>query len=127
MNASADPPPAFPSGSPPPLRARRCSRHSVREAVAKCPVCAGFFCRECIVEHEGRLICALCLGRQIAVAASASAQRRDSRATLRSTVTIGLSLLFLWALFYGFGSVLLRIPTAVHDGTVWRDSKPGRE
>ena len=38
----------------------RCGNHAGREAVARCPECRGFFCRECITEHEGRLICAQC-------------------------------------------------------------------
>jgi hypothetical protein len=45
------------------LAAQRCFHHSLREAVARCPECRQFYCRECITEHEERVICATCLRR----------------------------------------------------------------
>ena len=39
---------------------------------------------------------------------------------LREGAALGLGLLLLWMLFYGFGSLLLRIPGEVHDGTIWK-------
>jgi hypothetical protein len=40
---------------------QRCFNHATREAVARCPQCSQFFCRECITEHDDRVICAACL------------------------------------------------------------------
>src|SRR2546430_2101954 len=40
---------------------QRCFNHAVREAVAPCPQCRRFYCRECITEHEDRVLCAACL------------------------------------------------------------------
>lgn len=88
--------------------------------MARCPSCSGYFCRECIVEHEGRLICAACLAREVASTASASSRRGKALARAREVASVGVSLLVLWWLFYGFGSLLLRIPAEVHDGTVWK-------
>ena len=34
---------------------------STREAVARCPECTQFFCRECITEHDDRVLCSACL------------------------------------------------------------------
>ena len=45
------------------LLANRCLHHPVREAVARCPECGQFFCRECITEHEDRVVCSSCLKR----------------------------------------------------------------
>src|ERR1043166_5979979 len=45
----------------PTLLQQRCLNHSFREAVARCPECKRYFCRECVTEHDDRLICAACL------------------------------------------------------------------
>jgi hypothetical protein len=37
---------------------QRCLNHMLREAVARCPECSRFFCRECITEHEDKVLCA---------------------------------------------------------------------
>lgn len=115
MNA----PPSIPElpGGAAPLRARRCVRHTEREAVARCPGCQGFFCRECVVDHDGRLTCAACLAR-----ATTAATPRTKRSWARASraVVFGASVVALWVLFYATGSLLLRVPTEVHEGTVWR-------
>ena len=43
------------------LTFQRCFNHAAREAVARCPACGHYFCRECITEHDDRVICAACL------------------------------------------------------------------
>ena len=43
------------------LAQSRCFQHAGREAVARCPECERFYCRECVTEHEGRMICRSCL------------------------------------------------------------------
>jgi hypothetical protein len=43
------------------LAQKRCLNHDDREAVCRCPSCANFFCRECVVLFESRLLCANCL------------------------------------------------------------------
>ncbi len=40
---------------------RKCYNHASREAVARCPQCSNFFCRECITEHDDVIMCASCL------------------------------------------------------------------
>jgi len=42
-----------------------CLNHHAREAVAKCPDCGHFYCRECIAEHDDRVICAACLRKML--------------------------------------------------------------
>jgi formylmethanofuran dehydrogenase subunit E len=42
----------------------RCQRHPGREAAARCPSCQQSFCRECITEHEGRMLCLACLTKR---------------------------------------------------------------
>ena len=43
------------------LAHQRCFNHATREAVARCPECHHFFCRECITEHDDRVLCTGCL------------------------------------------------------------------
>jgi hypothetical protein len=105
---------AAPPGSG--LHARRCARHVNREAAARCPGCGEFFCRECVVEHDGKLLCASCLAR------SAKTARRAPRsfAAVRRAGTTLAAAVVLWLLFYALGAVLVRIPPDFHDGTVWK-------
>ena len=42
---------------------QRCWNHEAREAACRCPACGRSYCRECVSEHEGRLLCAACLSR----------------------------------------------------------------
>ena len=95
---------------------RRCVRHPSREAAARCPSCKEFFCRECVVEHEGRLICGPCLGR-----VTAKAERKRQRWAAVGRYGIALAgLLALWLAFILVGALLLRIPPEFHEGTIWK-------
>ena len=100
------------------LTQQRCLHHPLREAVARCPECGGFFCRECVTEHDDRVICANCL-KQLA---KSSVRARDRFVGLRRALFCGLGLLAAWVYFYGIGRGLLLIPTSFHDGTVWHSS-----
>ena len=97
------------------IQTRRCARHVDREAAARCPSCGGFFCRECIVEHEGRLLCTSCLARE-----SASAKARQGNwAGARRQLMLAAATLAAVLVFYGIGSILLDIPPDFHEGTIW--------
>lgn len=39
---------------------KRCFNHAEREATARCPVCTRDFCRECVTEHDHRMLCRSC-------------------------------------------------------------------
>jgi hypothetical protein len=97
------------------LSARRCARHPDREAAARCPSCGGFFCRECVVEHEGRLLCTACLAKQAAL----SKERRGAWARVRRPLGLAAATLAAILIFYGMGSILLNVPPEFHEGTIW--------
>jgi hypothetical protein len=81
---------------------QRCWNHDAREAVCRCPGCSRSFCRECVTEHEARLLCAACLN-------SFASNRRQPSGKLRWLVPAGMLLagFFLaWTLFYGSGVAL---------------------
>jgi hypothetical protein len=90
-------------------------RHASREAAAKCFSCGEFFCRECVVEHGGRLLCSPCLARSVSGPGAGVRKRAAARAA-----ALVSGCLVLWLGFYVMGALLVRIPAEVHDGTVWR-------
>ena len=100
------------------LHIRRCVRHDSREAAARCPACGGFFCRECVSDHEGRLLCAACLAK---LAAATKTGKRNWKGIFRG-LTLGAAVLVVWLAFFTVGMLLLKIPTAVHEGTIWNSS-----
>lgn len=85
---------------------QRCQNHPAREAVSRCPSCKRFFCRECVIDHEGRLSCAGCLAKLSAPAAS-----KRNLAGLRWGAAALLGLLLGWMCFYYAGAAMARIPS----------------
>jgi hypothetical protein len=95
---------------------QRCLNHEQREAVARCPECGRFYCRECITEHDDRVICAACL-RKIA---AGDESRRFRASSWGAAAVVGLGLFTVWIFFYWTGQVLLAIPADFHEGTFWK-------
>jgi hypothetical protein len=100
------------------LATQRCFNHALREAVARCPSCGQFFCRECITEHDDRVICAACLGKL----ASAQSPRRRALAGFLHAVECALGIVLVWFFFYLIGEGLLKLPTSFHEGELWKAS-----
>jgi hypothetical protein len=99
----------------PSLTHQRCFNHSEREAAARCTGCRQFFCRECVTEHDDRVLCAVCLQK---LAKPPLTQHRAFVGALRVAQCF-LSVLLLWFFFYWVGEGLLRIPTSFHEGSIW--------
>jgi hypothetical protein len=99
---------------------QRCYHHEFREAAGRCPVCRRYFCRECVTEHDDRVICAECLNKLRADSSSAS---RSWRRLARPLGPV-LGLLIAWLAFYWVGRALLAIPAAVHDGATFDTERP---
>ena len=98
-----------------PLTQQRCLNHDVREAVARCPECEFFYCRECITEHDDRVICAGCL-RKLTV------KQERRKLPLAALARLGAALVGLvtaWMLFYSLGSLISAIPTEFHNASLW--------
>jgi hypothetical protein len=100
----------------PDLSRQRCFNHFQREAAARCLECRQFFCRECITEHDDRIVCAACLRK---LARQPLLRRRGFASTLRLGQCLA-GLLALWFCFYLVGEWLIAIPTAFHEGTLWQ-------
>jgi uncharacterized paraquat-inducible protein A len=89
----------------------RCFNHANREAVARCLECSRTFCRECITEHEDRVVCARCLAELGRVRGG---KRSHGAIVVLGTSSV-LSFMFLWAVFYYLGKVLLAVPSNFHE------------
>jgi hypothetical protein len=99
------------------LSQQRCYHHPRREAVVRCPACGRFFCRECVTEHDDRMLCSGCLA-QMAGGKDQGAGRWRAQVALW-TQGIG-GFLMIWYLFYLVGRMLLAIPHEFHEGTIWQ-------
>ena len=99
----------------------RCSNHASREAVARCPECGRYFCRECISEHEGRVFCAFCLKHL-----SVKPIRRYRLAGLVRVAQVVAGVLLLWSSFYLLGKALLTIPPSFHEFVIGQEETEDR-
>ncbi len=98
------------------LHRKRCANHQAREAAARCPACGRFFCRECVTEHDGRMLCSGCI-----TALSRPKPPAGPRfAVLSRTLLAAAGLILSWSIFYYLGRLLILLPTAFHDGTLWQ-------
>lgn len=89
------------------LAAERCRNHADREAAARCPECRRYFCRECVTEHEGRMVCAGCLSGRPAAPAEAAVSRFSGRLrAVRRGLRLMAGLLVAWMSFYLLGQAL---------------------
>ena len=98
------------------LATQRCFNHASREAVARCPECARFFCRECVTEHDDRAVCAACLKKLARV----PLLRRRGVVHLVHFAQGTVSVLLAWFCFYLIGEGLLLLPDSFHEQTLWQ-------
>ena len=97
---------------------QRCFNHAAREAVARCPHCQRYFCRECVTEHEEKVLCASCLEEAVP---GYEARVRRRAAFVRAT-QFTVAFLILWLVFLGAGRGLLALPDSFHSGELWQES-----
>lgn len=83
----------------------------------RCPACHRFFCRECVTEHDDRMLCSRCLAQL-----AATGPDRSSRwiAALMIPMQLISGFLIIWFIFYLTGLMLLAIPHTFHEGTIWQ-------
>lgn len=101
----------------PNLSLQRCFNHISREAAARCPECSRFFCRECVAEHEDRVLCASCLKKL----SESGPSKRHAFATVMRSAQVVVGVLVAWFFFFMIGESLLRLPASFHDSSVWED------
>ena len=93
-----------------------CLNHPTREAAALCPTCKRPFCRECITEHDYKMICANCLAD---LRKAKTEKKREVRLPLMPVLQVVIGLIVLWTIYFQIGEILVNIPVELHDGKVW--------
>lgn len=91
---------------------QRCFNHAGREAAARCLECGRFYCRECVTEHDDRLLCALC----IAARAGSFTTKRRRMAVLGPLFSLALGFVLLFLVFYYTGLGLMWLGSTFHPG-----------
>jgi hypothetical protein len=97
------------------LRHKRCVNHPQREASARCPECGKFYCRECVSEHDDRILCASCL-------AKGSIKKEARTPWWTWAPRLGLVLLAIITAYFVFlliGNILLSFPSEFHGKGGW--------
>jgi hypothetical protein len=106
----------------PALIQQRCWNHDTREAVCRCPECGRSYCRECVTEHEARLLCSACLK-----VVAGDARRGRDRGVLRSvklapTAMLVGGLALAWCIFFAAGETLIWISSRLEQ-TSWQQPR----
>jgi hypothetical protein len=102
------------------LSQQRCANHATREAVARCPECREYYCRECVTEHDDRVICAACLKKLM----KGPEARRWRLAGVIRAGQLGAGILTVWLCFYVAGRSMLSLETYFHENTLWKTEQP---
>jgi hypothetical protein len=97
------------------LAAQRCRNHPQREAAALCTSCRRPYCRECVADHQGRMLCAECLARQRSTVIPRRIRRGRARVLVARSAAAALGLLVAWLTFAAWGRVLHALPAQTHE------------
>jgi len=94
---------------------QRCFNHQRREAVARCPECGRYFCRECVTEHDDRVLCTNCLKKTF----EKSLFKSLPFGSLQGLLRFFSGTMIAWIFFYYLGRILLSLPSSFHEGEIW--------
>lgn len=105
------------------LSRQRCFNHSIREAAVRCPSCRQFYCRECVAEHEHRLLCAKCIQSLLQ---PDQPLRKSLLGPLFTCARLAGAIALLWLIFLLYGQFLLLLPSQFHDAAEFAVHTEGR-
>jgi hypothetical protein len=92
---------------------QHCWNHDAREAVCRCPSCGRPYCRECVSEHEARLLCAACLSALVR-----AGQPRRGRLSPAALAIAGV--LLAWLLLYGASRTVVLFASRIQEAA-WEE------
>jgi hypothetical protein len=84
---------------------QHCWNHDAREAACRCPACGRSYCRECVSEHAGRLLCAACL----TAATSKPERETGGLGKLAPPGMIAAGILLAWLIYWAAGASLIGV------------------
>jgi hypothetical protein len=97
------------------LNRNHCFLHPERGAVARCPECGRFYCRECITEHEGEVLCRRCLLADVSDPGALRQRRRGVALLLLKPLCALAVYALLWLLFMALGTLLIHFPDSFYE------------
>lgn len=105
------------------VASRKCGIHAGREAAARCPSCGGFFCRECITEHDYKMICAGCLAGLLE-GREEEEKKRGKAGWAGPVVTLlqamgGIGI--VWFSCFAIAELLRELPPELHSGSMFEE------
>jgi hypothetical protein len=98
------------------LKHRRCFNHAGREASARCPVCGKDFCRECITEHKGKMLCVNCLKENT----RKKIDRRKILVPVFYTILLAVTLIAIFLCFVSMGRGIAFREVDKHQGASFK-------
>jgi hypothetical protein len=104
------------SAAAPTFQQAHCLNHPRREAAARCTSCGQPFCRECVTELDGRMVCGACHRAKLEVKEKPKRDCFLVSVPLQLALGVGL----LWVTSWFLGKVLLSTPTEFHEGVMWQ-------
>jgi hypothetical protein len=84
---------------------QRCWNHEAREAACRCPGCGRSYCRECVSEHDGRLLCAACLSAVTSGREPVGGRGRN----LAPAAMIAAAILLAWLTYWVAGESVISV------------------
>ncbi len=100
------------------LNRSQCFLHPDRGAVARCPQCGRCYCRECITEHGGEVLCRRCLHTErVEERGAEGSGQRDRRGVSRLLKPLCALAVYalLWLLFMMLGTLLMHFPDSFYE------------
>jgi hypothetical protein len=97
------------------IQKAQCLNHPRREAAARCTSCGRSYCRECVTELAGRMVCGPCYREKT----QAKEKPKRDWFLITATLQIMLGLAGLWLMAWMLGQMLVNTPSEFHEATVW--------
>jgi uncharacterized paraquat-inducible protein A len=93
---------------------RRCRNHIERQAACRCPGCGFDFCRECVTEHDERLLCSRCMAQL-----TGSIQEPSRSAALRTLAQAVAGIVAAFLFFFLAGELTSMVVSPSHEVRAW--------
>jgi hypothetical protein len=100
--------------TPSTFASRRCRNHFERQAACRCPSCGFDFCRECVTEHDERLLCSRCVA-QLETPSARPSRTKSIQAIAQCVAGVTAA----WLFFFLAGELTSMVVSPSHEVRAW--------